>query len=688
MAALGDTAGPRARILIVDDDERNSFAAVQALEPLGHELAVAKSGEDALRRLLTEDFAVILLDLHMPGMDGYETAQLIRQRRRTRDIPIVFLTAVFRDEAHLFKAYSAGAVDVVFKPVDPFVLRSKVQVLADLHLKTEEVRRQAEQERALLRENARINEQRLIAERALRRSQERQEAISACLPIVFHSRMASPPFDVLFISEGIETLTGHKAEDIVRTPALATSRIHPEDLPGVIEAVSGALTSGAYACEFRYQCADGRYRSFIDQGVLAPAGEGERGEIYGTLIDNTERRELEEQLAQAGRIEAVGRLTGGIAHDFNNLLTVILGNLDLMLPQAEPDSRMHRRLDHVRQAAERGQALTRQLLAFSRRQRLDPVALELNDLIRRFAPLLKQALGEGVRLALDLDPSSVVVRVDQAQMESALLNLAVNARDAMGHAGDLTISTSAEPDAERGAWVGAPHGWVQLIVSDTGVGMSPDVAERIFEPFFTTKEVGQGSGLGLSQVYGFVQQSGGQVSVVSTVGQGAQFVLTLPTVADPAQPSLPAPPAPTAQGGSERVLVVEDDSAVLEMAVAMFEALGYRVLTAEDGPKALAQLRSRRRIDLLFTDVVMPGGLSGIDLARKARDLRPGIGVLLTSGYLGSATPAGGDEFPLIDKPYERSALATKVRAILDGPLKGKAWQAASKPSGSAMASG
>src|SRR4051812_47301600 len=217
---------PRTRILIVDDDERNAFAAIQALESLGQELVVARSGEEALRHLLVEDFAVILLDLHMPGMDGYETAELIRQRRRNRDVPIVFLTAVFRDEAHIFKAYSAGAVDVVFKPVDPFILRSKVQVLVDLHIKTLELEQQSESRRLLIEENARIHAEKLAAERALRRTQERQEAILRALPVVFHSRTADPPYEPLFFGGNVIELTGFSASDFLASAEFGISRVH------------------------------------------------------------------------------------------------------------------------------------------------------------------------------------------------------------------------------------------------------------------------------------------------------------------------------------------------------------------------------------------------------------------------------------------------------------------------------
>jgi response regulator RpfG family c-di-GMP phosphodiesterase len=256
----------RAKVLIVDDDERNAFAACQALEELGHELIVARSGEEALRHLLFEDIALILLDLHMPGMDGYETAALIRARRRTSRIPIVFLTAVFRDEAHLFQAYSAGAVDVVFKPVDPFILRSKVSVLVDLHLKNQELQRQSEHRRRLLEENFQVKREKLSAERALRQTQERQQAILASLPIVFTARAIEPPFAPIFVSDSVKRLTGFAAERFTREPGFGAGRIHPDDVERVVETVSRARQSGAYACEFRWKCADGQYRSFLDQG--------------------------------------------------------------------------------------------------------------------------------------------------------------------------------------------------------------------------------------------------------------------------------------------------------------------------------------------------------------------------------------------------------------------------------------
>ena len=648
---------PRTKILIVDDDERNAFAAIQALENLDQELIVARSGEEALRRLLTDDFAVILLDLHMPGMDGYETAELIRQRRRNRDVPIVFLTAVFRDEAHIFKAYSAGAVDVVFKPVDPFILRSKVQVLVDLHIKTLELEQQSESRRLLIEENARIHAEKLATERALRRTQERQEAILRALPVVFQSRTADAPYEPLFVGGNVNELTGFSADDFLASAEFGISRVHPDDVEIVVRAQAEARKSGVYSCEYRWQCADGTYRSLIDQGVLAMDEESGRQVVLGTLLDNTERRGLEEQLSHARKMEAVGQLTGGVAHDFNNLLTVVLGNIELIKRRTGDQHELSRQIEAVRLAAEKGGALTRQLLAFSRRQRLNPLTVDLNVLIADFAPLMRQAVGEAVSIDLRLAAEPLPAHLDPAQFESALLNLAVNARDAMEGGGLLSISTKT---------LGGDEPKILVVVRDTGQGMDSDVASRIFEPFFTTKEIGKGSGLGLSQVYGFVRQSGGEVSVSSAPGQGAAFEIHLPLSKAAVSERGASDETVEAGRGAERVLVVEDDPAVLAMAVETLEGLGYQVTTADTAASAMKRLKTRKAFDMLFSDVVMPGGVSGVELAHAAVKERPGLKVLLTSGYVGDEAASWANEFPMIDKPYLGPALAAKIRSVLD----------------------
>jgi PAS domain S-box-containing protein len=595
-------------------------------------------------------------------MDGYETAQFIRSRKRTAGTPIIFLTAIFRDEAHVFQAYSAGAVDVVFKPVDPFILKSKVEVLVELYLKTEEVKRQSAYQQWLLDEHTRVKAEKEQTERALRLTEARQEAILSSLPIVIHSRSIEPPFATLFVSDAVEDITGFTPAQFVAEADFGFSRVHPEDRELLHQRLLGAVRTGHYSVEFRWLCADGQYRILQDQGVVAPSEEGEAREIFGVILDATDRKLLEEQLTQARKMEAVGQLTGGVAHDFNNLLTVVLGNVDMLDRKAEDEGRRARRIEAIRQATERGRDLTRQLLAFSRRQHLSPVSVDVNALIADFAPLIRQAVGEAVTCEVTLADETLCAHVDATQLETALLNLAVNARDAMPSGGVLTITTRHETEAagER----------VIVEVADTGVGMSPEVRERVFEPFFTTKEVGKGSGLGLSQVYGFVRQSEGEVRLESAVGAGTRFQLRLPVSEAPAEARTQDERPTEIAGGAERILLVEDDPTVLALTLDMLTSLGYHATTATNASEALEVIRSDVHLDILFSDVVMPGGLSGLDLARAARELRPGLPVLLTSGFMGEGAVLETAEFPLLDKPYESAALAGKLRAVLDKPKR------------------
>ena len=289
------------------------------------------------------------------------------------------------------------------------------------------------------------------------------------------------------------------------------------------------------------------------------------------------------------------------------------------------------------------------------------MTLDVNRLIREFAPLMRQAVGEAVTIELELADEPLKTHVDPTQLETALLNLAVNARDAMPNGGPLTITTRREPGAGE-------LGYVAIGVRDAGVGMSEDVRARVFEPFFTTKEVGKGSGLGLSQVYGFVSQSEGEVRLESEPGVGTTFLLLLPGSAERAETPKRDVRAASLVGGSEKILVVEDDATVLALTLDVLTGLGYQVISATNANEALEAIRSDVEIDLLFTDVVMPGGINGLTLARSAREIRPGLRVLLTSGFVGEGRVIEGREFPLLDKPYEAAVLSSTLRKLLDRP--------------------
>jgi two-component system cell cycle sensor histidine kinase/response regulator CckA len=397
--------------------------------------------------------------------------------------------------------------------------------------------------------------------------------------------------------------------------------------------------------------------------------------IAGVAEDVTERRQLEMQLRQAQKMEAIGQLAGGVAHDFNNMLSVIFGHSELLALDLPPDEPRRESVTQICQAAERAAALTRQLLAFSRQQVLEPTVLDLNGLVTEAEKMLRRLIGEDMRLTTRLGPNLSRVRVDPGQMEQVIMNLAVNARDAMPQGGRLTIETrevELEPVYAQ-AHPGARSGrHVLLAVSDTGCGMSPEIQARVFEPFFTTKPVGQGTGLGLAVVHGIIKQSGGHITIDSAPGMGTTFNIYLPVVADEpwAKPAPSAPAKPV--GGSETILLVEDEELMRAITARLLENLGYRVLEASGGKEALrlAEAGGLEKIDLLMSDVVMPG-MSGRDLADRLRDCRPGLKVLFQSGYTGEVILRHGvlrTGVAFLQKPFRLDALAKKVRAVLESP--------------------
>ncbi len=402
--------------------------------------------------------------------------------------------------------------------------------------------------------------------------------------------------------------------------------------------------------------------------------EGELSLYVGVIRDISDRLRTEEQLRQAQKMEAVGQLTGGIAHDFNNLLAVISGNLELMALKRDLGEDTRQLAEAAIRATERGADLTRRLLAFARRQALKPAAVDVNEIIRGMGDLLRRSLSELIAIHLRLAPDLWPTVIDRGQMENALLNLALNARDAMPGGGELLVVTrnlTLKEDMRDGIWRLPAGDYVEIAVGDNGTGMTANMIAHAFEPFFTTKETGRGTGLGLSMVYGFVTQSGGQVKIYSEVGRGTTVKLYFNRdrggAADGAGQE--APPAAEPAPPPDLVLIVEDDAAVRQMAVAMVASLGYRVHAVGDGHAALEALDRMADIAILLSDVVLPGGLRGPDIVRQARLLRPDIAVVYMSGF--APELLSGDIAPeadaiLIDKPFHRTSLSQALRTALE----------------------
>ena len=475
-------------------------------------------------------------------------------------------------------------------------------------------------------------------------------------------------------SEGFQEIFGHQPDAPDTEPTQWMSHIHPDDKPRVDQSIERLLRGTTdFAQEtYRFRRADGSWAFVEDRSFAICGSDGEVRRILGSMTDISEKLQLEERLRQSQKMEAVGQLTGGIAHDFNNLLTIILGNAEILSEDLEDNPALRRLAELTVGAAERGAELTSRLLSFSRKQVLAPKILDPGKLLQEMDGLLRRTLPETIDLEIIRSGGLWKAELDAGQLEATLLNLALNARDAMPEGGCLTLEASNASldgaNATEGLGVTAGQ-YVLITVTDTGHGIPRDLLHRVFEPFFTTKQVGKGSGLGLSMAYGFVKQSGGHVRVYSEPGDGTSFKLYFPRAHARMDPEKPKPAEKLSDGGSESILVVEDEEMVREHVLAQLASMGYHVSGAASGIDAIQMLRNGLRVDLLFTDVVMPGGMSGRDLAEAARELDPEMKVLFTSGYTENSIVHNGKlehGVKLLSKPYRREQLAAKIRQVLD----------------------
>jgi len=509
--------------------------------------------------------------------------------------------------------------------------------------------------------------QRTEALEGLRRSEERFRELAETIEEVFWVTDTAKQ-RMLYVSPAYEKIWGRPREELYRSAGLWLEAVHPDDRERVRAAALTRQASGGYDEAYRIVRPDGTVRWIQDRAFPVRNESGQVERLAGSARDITEQRRLEEQLHQVQRLEAVGRLAGGVAHDFNNLLTVILASTDLMRHQLPAGLQVD--CDEITGAAQRARSLTQQLLAFSRRQILRPEVLDLNEVVRGTEGMLRRLIREDIQLVAHLAPDLGTIRADRGQLEQVLLNLAVNARDAMPEGGRLVISTRnhdcASPLLHQGV-VQPPGRYVVLEAADTGIGMDADTQQHIFEPFFTTKAAGQGTGLGLATVYGIVKQSGGYIWVYSEPGRGATFRIYFPRREETAAPPPPADSPSDLAGRGERVLLVEDEDAVRAVTRRTLEANGYEVVEARTAEEALdlAQ-RLGNRLDLLLSDVGLPG-MSGPALARQLRARHPGIRVVHTSGYIpesGGRDPSA-EPLPVLQKPYSVDALLGAVSDAL-----------------------
>ncbi len=639
------------RILHLEDNPRDAEVIAGEIETSGVACDITHvSASGGFLAALEQQgaFDVILCDYNVPGYGGMSA--LAAAREKQPGVPVLVISGAVGEEEAI-RCLHAGATD--------YVLKQRLQRLGPALA------------RAL--QEVEANRARRHAETALRESEERFRRLAEQSADVFWF-IGLNPERLLYVSPAVERIWRIPVERCYEQPRFWIDAIHPDDRERV-QAAFAAFQAGQtsrFEEEFRLVCPDGSVRRVLDRGILTRDEAGCIIGSSGVARDITELKQLEDQFRHAQKMEAIGRLASGIAHDFNNALTVIRGSAELVLQQLDDGHPSRCHLGEVLQATESAARLTRQLLAFSRKQILQPVVLDINATIEQSQQMISRLLGENVEFTMRLGTHVGRVKADPGQLEQVLMNLAVNARDAMPLGGSLTIqSADVDLDAPQARQAGlAPGAYVLLTVSDTGEGMAPEVQARLFEPFFTTKGPDKGTGLGLATVYGIIKQSGGNIRVSSEPGRGTAFHLYLPRVEPDADTGVtsPASEEDIEARAAETILLVEDQEGLLALMATILERSGYRVLAARKPSEACAIAgRHPGPLHMLLTDVVLPE-TDGRTLARMLTETRPDLRVLYMSGYVDSV--AGGDGMgdqgmALLQKPFTSATLTATVRQLL-----------------------
>lgn len=643
------------RLLLIEDDEQDAELIRMALEEGEFELSWSRVESEAeLRSALAKStWDLIISDFAMPGFDGLNAFRIVQELRL--DIPFIYVSGALGEERAV-AAMRAGARDYILKGN-----LSRLAVAVRRELSASKIK----QSERRLEANSRQEQRRL------------EIAVEASGAGIFEWRKGDLAPHISFRLREILGITEDQIPTLVEAASWAEERLHPEDRPEAIEEFRSFLDGDTerLSLEARVKHMSG---TWIDLAVFAKAvvrsKSRKASHVIGVLMDVTDRRLLEEQLRHAQKMDAIGRLAGGVAHDFNNLLTAILSFTRFAMNSLEQDSRPYQDMEEVLKAGKRAEALTGQLLAFSRRKPISPQVVDVNDLITNLEKMLARLVGEAIRLETHLDPKIGSIRMDPGSLEQVIVNLAVNARDAMPTGGRLCIQTTNvvyDEEATNGEPHQLPKGrCVEIRVSDEGTGMDDGTLQRIFEPFFTTKDVGSGTGLGLATCYGIVQQAGGSISVESQLGEGSTFRVTLPTTIEGTRALDSEPPSQRVRG-RETVLVVEDEEPLRRLTVRTLAELGYRVIQAKNGADALASYGAvATEIDLLVTDVIMPE-VGGPTLAKRLLERNPKLRVLFVSGYAPAKMENDGLldlGVTLLEKPFTPEQLASYVRKVLSAP--------------------
>jgi len=643
-------------VLVVDDSPENLRVLGSVLEGAGYDVSVATSARAAIERIRLDPVPdLILLDIVMPDMDGFELLRRLKSDSATLSIPVILISGIADPEKKV-EGFRQGAVDYITKPFQAEEVVARVGAHIRL-IRMEQLNHEiAERERS---------------ESALRASEDRYRSLVQTAMDGFW--LSDLEGRIVEVNQAYCRMSGYAADELVGRPVADLEAC--ESASDVAEHIARLVETGSDRFRTRHRRKDG---GILEVDISVNFWPGDGGRTVAFLRDVTEQtraeaehRELEERLAQAQKLESIGRLAGGVAHDFNNMLGVIQGHAELVVLGLPDSSPLHADLSTILKVTRKSAELTRQLLAFARKEVVAPKVVDLNESTSGILSILHRLIGENVQLDWAPSPGLWPVLVDPSQFDQILTNLCLNARDAIAGAGTIRIrmaNRSAVATEAVGEFQAQPGDWVEVSVSDTGCGMDPETLSRIFEPFFTTKSQGKGTGLGLATVYGAVKQNGGTIDVRSQPGKGTVFVIRLP------RHRLEQAADSSAAGDDdscrhETVLLVEDDANLLELTRAMLEYSGYRVLSAQSPDKALElALEHRDSIGLLLSDVVMPG-MNGRDLKDRMRSIVPRMKHLYVSGYTSDIIATHGildKGVNFLQKPFSVKELSRKVREVLD----------------------
>jgi two-component system cell cycle sensor histidine kinase/response regulator CckA len=651
-------------ILIVDDQPLNLRILSSLLTEEDYQVQTAQDGESALQMAHKSPPNLILLDVRLPDMDGYEVCKRLKEDESTRDIPIIFISAIGETHDKVL-AFKAGGVDFMTKPLHIEEVLARVET----HLVLRAVRGQLEAKNA---QYEREIAERKRAEEELRESESRHRILSGLISDIAYSIHIEPDGTLTpeWVTGAIAPITGYTLDELLAKDDWQTL-VHSDDIPAALEQLRDHLANQPAVAEYRIVTKDGETRWLRTYGHPVWSEEEDRVTgVIGATQDITERRHLERQMQQQERLAAVGQLAGGIAHDFNNLLTSIILYSQILQskPHMPPDlvSHVETILDESRRAAE----LVQQILDYGRRSMIETQSIDLAPLTERLLDILRRTLPENIRLILDVNEGEYIVKADPTRIQQVLMNLATNARDAMPDGGELGIglahlSIRGQKDAPLAEM---PIGeWVCMTVSDTGTGMSEEVQTHLFEPFFTTKPAGEGTGLGLAQVYGIVRQHEGYITVETRQAQGTTFSIYLPACTGAAQ-ELPDRPPPSPIGKGEVILLAEDEKRLREVGAEILQSLGYQVLTAANGKQALAVYQSAESIDLIITDLVMPV-MGGVELIQELLKTDPHVKALAITGYTLTVDKRELEDAGIVDvvtKPFDAATLGSTISRVLE----------------------